>query len=208
MDISFHGANSVQIASKKVMIITDAALSRVGLKDVIIKDAVYINTHTDFVPVGIEDGIVVDGPGEYEIKDISIVGIPATRMTDHDGSKMATIYRIVIGDISIAIVGHIAVPLSDEQLELLGVIDIVIIPVGGSGYTLDSHQAVLTVRQIDPKVIIPTHYADNAVKYEVAQMELEPFIKELSVAHEITPKYKIKNGVLPEVMTVMEITRS
>lgn len=208
MDISFHGANSVQIVTKKMTIITDAALSRVGLKDVIVKDAVYINTHNDFVPAGIEDGIVIDGPGEYEIKDVSIKGIPAARMTDFDGSKMATIYRVVIGDVSIAIIGHISVPLSDEQLELLGVIDIVIIPVGGSGYTLDSHQAVLTVRQIDPKVVIPTHYADNAVHYEVAQMELEPFIKELSVTHEVTPKYKIKNGVLPEAMTIMEITRS
>ncbi|MBC7746809.1 MBL fold metallo-hydrolase [Pedobacter sp.] len=207
MDISYHGANSVQIVAKKSTIITDGALSRVGLKDVVAKEAIYLNTHTDFIPAGVE-GIIVDGPGEYEIKDISIKGVPAIRMTDHDGSRQATMYRVVVGDISIAVLGHVVTPLTDDQLELLGVIDIAIIPVGGSGYTLDSHQAVLAVRQLDPKVVIPTHYADDGIKYEVEQNELEPFIKELSALHEVTAKYKIKNGILPETMTVMEITRS
>lgn len=207
MDISYRGANSVEIVAKKSTIIVDGALSRVGLKDVVAKEAIYLNTHSDFVPAGVE-GIVVNGPGEYEIKNISIKGVQSTRITDYDGSRLATIYRIAVGDISIAVLGHVLTPLTDDQLELLGVIDIVIVPVGGSGYTLDSHQAVLVVRQLDPKVVIPTHYADSGINYEVAQMDLEPFIKELSVVHEVTAKYKIKNDLLPETLTVMEITRS
>lgn len=207
MDISYHGANCVEIVTKQGTLIVDGALSRVGLKDVTVKDGVYINTHADFIP-GVDEGITVEGPGEYEIRDISVVGVPAIRMTDHDGARRATMYRVVIGDVAIAIVGHVSSPLTEEQLELLGVIDVAIIPVGGSGYTLDAHQAVAVVRQLDPKVVIPTHYADKAINYEVDQMELEPFIKELSAAHETTAKYKIKNGILPEVLTVVEITRT
>lgn len=207
MDISFHGANCIEIATKKATIITDGGLARVGLKDVAVKEGIYVNTHHDFVPQQ-DGGIVVDGPGEYEIQDISVRGVPAVRTTDHDGAKWATMYRIVIGEISIAVIGHVSTPLTDEQLEALGVIDIAIIPVGGNGYTLDAHQAVAAVRQLDPKVVIPTHYADKGVKYEVEQMELAPFLQELSANHVVESKYKLKGAVLPDALTVVEITRS
>lgn len=207
MDISFYGANCVELSTKQLTILVDAALSQVGLKDKTAKDAVYMTTQESFLPAQ-ADGVMVDGPGEYEIKDVSIVGVPAKRAIDHGDEKNATMYRIAAGDVAIAVVGHVAVPLSEEQLEALGVIDVAIVPVGGGGYTLDAHQATTVIRQLDPKVVIPTHYADPAVSYEVPQMDLEPFLKELAAQHETTAKYKIKNGVVPEVMTVVEITRS
>jgi L-ascorbate metabolism protein UlaG (beta-lactamase superfamily) len=111
--------------------------------------------------------------------------------------------------VSIVVLGHVASPLSEEQLEEINVVDIVIIPIGGNGYTFDAHQAVEAVRQINPKVVIPTHYEDSAVKYEVPQMGLEAFVKELGAAEQETlSKFKIKNGVLPEVFTLVELTRS
>jgi hypothetical protein len=55
------------------------------------------------------------------------------------------------------------------------------------------------LRQLDPNYYL-THYADNSIKYDVPQLELEPFIKELASAQvETTLKLKIKNGVLPEL---------
>jgi L-ascorbate metabolism protein UlaG (beta-lactamase superfamily) len=158
--------------------------------------------------VSSEDSVVVDRPGEYEVRDISIVGSAAERILDHDKSLNATIYRVVVGDVRFAVVGHVAAPLTDEQLETLGIIDVVIVPVGGSGYTLDAHQAVSVIRQIDPKVVIPTHYADKATQYEVPQMELEPFLKELGAPqHEKVAKWKLK-GPLPELLTVVELDRT
>lgn len=205
MDIEYKGGNCVVISTKKAIIVVDPRLSDIGLKDVVPKDSIVVATQTDFA---IEtDEVAVDRPGEYEIKNISVIGIPARRHIDASG-KDATMYRIVTGDFSIAVIGHVATPLDETQLEALGIVDIVIIPVGGSGYTLDGHQAVSVVRQIDPKIVIPTHYADKAITYEVPQMELEPFIKELAVPVEETPKLKLKNGILPETLTVYEIQRS
>ena len=205
MDIEYKGGNCVVISTKKATIVVDPRLSDIGLKDVVPKDSIVVATQTDFA---IEtDEVAVDRPGEYEIKNISVIGIPARRHIDASG-KDATMYRIVTGDFSIAVIGHVATPLDETQLEALGIVDIVIIPVGGSGYTLDGHQAVSVVRQIDPKIVIPTHYADKAITYEVPQMELEPFIKELAVPVEETPKLKLKNGILPETLTVYEIQRS
>lgn len=207
MDIEYKGANCVVITTKKSAVVTDPKLSVVGLKDILPKNAVVIATQTDFLTSS-EDSVVVDRPGEYEVRDVSIVGAAAERMIDHDKSLNATIYRVVVGDVRFAVVGHVASPLTDEQLEALGIIDVVIVPVGGSGYTLDAHQAVSVIRQIDPKVVIPTHYADKATQYEVPQMELEPFLKELGAPqHEKLAKWKLK-GSLPELLTVMELERT
>lgn len=206
MDIEYKGANCVTIITKKTTVVVDPKLSAVGLKDVTPKNSVVLATQADLL-VAADDAVVIDRPGEYEVRDVSIVGAPAERLIDHDKGEQSTIYRLIVGDVRFAVIGHVASPLSEEQLEALGVIDVVIVPVGGSGYTLDAHQAVAVVRQIDPKVVIPTHYADKALKYEVPQMDLEPFIKELSAPlTEKTAKWKVKT--LPEIMTLMEIERT
>ena len=207
MDIEYKGANCIVITTKKATLLIDPRLSLVGLKDVATKNSVQLATQNDFIVSG-EDSVVVDRPGEYEVRGVSVSGVPAERLIDHDKSLAATIYRLTVGDVRIAVVGHVATPLSEEQLETLGVIDVAIVPVGGSGYTLDAHQAVAVIRQIDPKVVIPTHYADKALTYEVPQMELEPFVKELGAPeHEKTSKWKIK-GPMPEIMTLVELERT
>lgn len=207
MDIEYKGANCILITTKKTVVVIDPKLSHVGLKDIVPKNAIVLATQPDLLVAG-EEAVVIDRPGEYEARNVSVTGAAAERMIDHDKSQQATIYRLTVGDVTFAVLGHVAVPLSEEQLEALGVVDVVIVPIGGNGYTLDSHQAVSVVRQIDPKVVIPTHYADKSVKYEVPQMELEPFVKELGAPqHDTVPKWKIK-GPLPEILTLMEIERT
>ena len=207
MDIEYKGANCIVITTKNETVVVDPKLSDVGLKDVKLKSGVVVATQPEFL-VRPDEGLVVEGPGEYETLNTAVKGVSAMRMIDHDKIERATMYRISVGDVNIAVVGHVAAPLTEAQMEELGVIDIAIIPVGGSGYTLDAHQAVSVVRELGPKVVIPTHYQDSAIKYEVPQMDLEAFVKELGVERETTPKYKVKNGVLPEVLTVVEVTRT
>lgn len=206
MEFEYKGGNCVIVTAKQGTIVVDGSLSGIGLKDVQPNNAIELATQTGFSSDA--GRVAVDMPGEYEISDISILGISAKRMIDYDDSFNATMYRVVFPNMSLAILGHVATPLTDEQLESLGVVDILIVPVGGGGYTLDAHHAVEMVHKINPKVVIPTHYADVNTKYEVPQDSLEPFIKELGAAHEVYPKWKVKNGVLPEVQTVIELTRT
>lgn len=207
MDIEYKGANCVVMSTKNETVVIDPKLSLVGLKDVALKSSVVVATQRDFA-VPVEGQLLVDGPGEYETMNVAIKGIAAERMIDHDKSEQATVYRINMGGVVVAVIGHIATPLTEDQLEQLGIVDIAIVPVGGSGYTLDAHQAVSVIRELDPKVVIPTHYADKALKYEVPQMDLESFIKELGAEHEVTPKYKIKNGAMPDKLTIIEVSRT
>lgn len=208
MDIEFKGANCVVINTKKGTVVVDPKLSLVGLKDYSGKMTVQLLTQSEF-GVANDNVIVMDGPGEYEVQDVSLRGIAAQRQIDtpEDGKK-TTIYRLESSEISVAIVGHVAGPLAEDQLEALGIIDVLIIPVGNSGYTLDAHGAVQVVRQVEPKIVIPTYYADNSLKFEVPPAELDPFLKELSATAEETPKLKLKPGTLPETLTVYKIART
>lgn len=207
MEVTYHGGNCIEIAVKKETIIIDGALSKLGLKDVTAKDAVYVATQKDFSPISVE-GLHVDGPGEYEVRGVSVKGIASVRMVELNDDKKATIYRIVVDGISFVVVGHVRVPLTEDELEQIGVVDIAIVPVGGNGYTSDGHQATKVVKQLEPKVVIPTHYADGAISYEVTQNPVDEFIKEMAAEHETVNSYKLKGGTLPAQLTVVEITRS
>jgi L-ascorbate metabolism protein UlaG (beta-lactamase superfamily) len=209
-DIEYKGANALIIATKKSTVMIDPRLSLVGLKDLAVKESVEIATEARLATNNTDAQLLVEGPGDYEIGDFSIHGVRATRHLDTSADEpVATVYRIEVGDVRIALIGNIAPKLSENQLEELGVIDILIGPVGGNGYTLDGTSAAALVRQIDPKAVIPTHYADNALKYEVPQDALETFVKELGAPVEMVAKYKIKSAsTLPAVLTVIEVTRS
>ncbi len=209
-DIEYKGGNSVVITTKKSKLVVNPKLSDIGLKDVSTKDTIELVTEEDFATKSNDVMLSIDGPGEFEVGDFSIRGIAAQRHTDTENdAKKSTIYRIEIDDVRIALLGNIDFKLSEDQLEELGLVDMVVIPVGGGGYTLDATNAAALVRKIDCKVAIPVHYADKAAKYEVPQEDVSVFVKEFGGEHEVTAKYKVKSASsVPLVATVIEITRS
>lgn len=156
MDIEYKGGNCVSITVKKNVIVIDPKLSDIGLRDQGANAAVQLLTQVGFGAPHGDDTLIVDGPGEYEVDNVSIRGVAARAHTDaEDAPKKATMYSVATDDVSVAIVGHIHPDISDSQLEDLGVVDVLVVPVGGSGYTLDATGAVELIRKIDPKVVIP-----------------------------------------------------
>jgi L-ascorbate metabolism protein UlaG (beta-lactamase superfamily) len=210
-DIEYKGANGVVITTKKTQVVVDPQLSVAGLKNLSVKGAVELATESRFVVDDADTKLQVEGPGEYEIGDVSIRGVRATRHLDTTADEpMSTMYRIEIGEVRIALIGNIAPKLGEDQLEELGVVDILLLPVGGNGYTLDATSATTIVRSIDPRVVIPLHYADSGVKYEVPQDALEVFTKELAApVEDAGAKYKVKAASsIPQILTVLKIDRS
>lgn len=209
-EIEYKGANSVVISTKKSTIVTDPKLSLVGLKDVSTKDGVELATEARFALNSDLARLNIEGPGEYGVAEFDIKGIAAQRHLDSESEPLiSTMYRVEINDTRIAIIGNIYEKLSDIQLEELGLIDILIIPVGGNGYTLDATGAAKITRSIDPKVVIPVHFADAGVQYEVAQDTLETFTKELGAPVEEMTKFKLKQQApLPAVLTTVVLARA
>lgn len=209
-DIEYKGGNTVAITTKKLSLITDPKLSLVGLKDESVTEKVELATEPRFVIHDDNARLVVEGPGEYEVGDFSIRGVRALRHIDQPSDEpVSTIYRIEVADTKIALLGNIAPELTETQLEDLGMIDILILPVGGGGYTLDATSAASITRQIGPRVVIPVHYADKGLAYEVPQEGLEVFAKELGAPLDTQPKMKVKSATtLPDTLTIIELTRS
>lgn len=210
-EIEYKGGNTVVIATKNTTVVADPKASLVGLKDVNTKDAIELGTEVRFLVNNPDAKLVIEGPGEYEIGDFSLSGIAAQRHIDTEADEqLATIYRVGIGEVHIALLGNIAPKLTEDELEAIGMTDILIIPVGGGGYTLDATSAATIVRQIEPKVVIPVHYADSALTYEVPQDTLETFTQELGApVEDSSSKYKVKSAAaIPQTLTVVPLTRN
>ena len=210
-DIEYKGANAVIFTTKKLKVVVDPGLDIAGHKDVAVKDSVVLLTEDRLRPKSNDYRLLFDGPGEYEVGDMSIVGVAARRNIDaEDQGKASTIYRLTIDDTKIAVLGNIAPKLDDDQLEAIGMVDIVVVPVGGGGLTLDSKDAAAIVRQIEPKAVVPVHFDDPALKYEVPQEKADLIVTELSAGViEAGPKFKLKNtSSIPDQLTVIMICRS
>lgn len=198
MEIQFYGANCVRLSAKKASIVVDDNLVDLGRKTIAKAGEVALFTHSHGA-LAIETRMLIDQPGEYEVSDISIQGIAARAHMDEPGKRTATIFKIVANDVRVVVVGHIYPELSDSQLEALGMVDVLLVPVGGSGYTLDSIGALKIIKKIEPKVVIPTHYADKTLAYPVPQQSLEEALKGLAMEpKETLAKFKIKPSELAD----------
>ena len=204
MDIQFHGANCVTISTKQARVVVDDELVSLGSRSVTKAGdvAVFTGAH------GIDQKdarIVIDQPGEYEAAGVAIEGIAARSHIDETGQQNATIYKISVEDIHVLIVGHIYPELTDEQLEMIGTVDLIIVPVGGSGYTLDGIGALEIIKKVKPKLVVPTHYADTSLAFPVPQQTLQQALKELGMdPQETTQKLRLKAGSFDET-TIMQL---
>lgn len=207
MEIEYKGANTLIIKQgANATVAINPKLSVYGLKDVKVADTVEI-VHESQYEIDSDQKILIKGPGEYEVSDVSIKGISAQKYGSPEDK--VTIYRLEVAGVRIAVLGDINPKLDESQLENIGVIDIVALPIGGNSITLNAHEAAKIVNQIDPRVVIPMHYKDSSVKYSVEQEDVEGFLKELGAQeYEETEKLKIKNAALPATRTVYKIKRS
>lgn len=208
-DINYIGGNGVEISTKTTNIYIDPKVSIIGLKDPKVGKNVELATEERFRLDSPDAKIVIEGPGEYEVGDYMIKGTAVNRHIDEPGSvKRSTAYHIDISDVRIGVIGNIDPKLDESQLEGIGIVDILILPVGGGGYTLDATSAAAIVRQVDPKVVIPVHYADSSIRYEVPQDSLDLFISETGAPVETMQKYKVKSSAsIPQTLTIVKLER-
>lgn len=206
MEIQYYGANCLRITTKKAQIVVDDNLSLVGLKS--ITKPTDISLHTSPATPKTKAQFTTDMPGEYEIADAVIRGVAVRGAGEVEGKAGSTIFTIEAGEVKTVIIGHVHPDLTDDQLEAIGMVDIVVVPVGGNGYTLDGTGALSIIKKIEPKIVIPTHYADKGLKYEVPQAELADALKSLGMeAAETVDRYKAKPGELSDAARLVVLQR-
>lgn len=123
---------------------------------------------------------LISGPGEYEIKGIFVQGIDSWH--DQKGGLERgsnTIYTIFAEDLKLCHLGDLGQKeLTDEQLEKIGEIDILMIPVGGV-FTISAKEAIKIMSQIEPKITIPMHY--QVPKLKIKLDGVDKFLKSLGI---------------------------
>lgn len=208
MDIQFYGANCIRLTTKKANIVIDDNLADLGLSSVTKTGDIALFTGIHGEP-DTEVKLIIDYPGEYEVSNVSIWGIPARAHIDEEGTRAAVIYKLIAEDLRICVMGHVYPELSDEQLEAIGIVDVLFIPVGGSGYTLDPIGALKLIKKIEPKLVIPTHFNDSKIKFPVPQQDLQEALKGLSMEPKetVTGKLKLRPADLAETTQLIVLER-
>jgi L-ascorbate metabolism protein UlaG (beta-lactamase superfamily) len=130
----------------------------------------------------------IRGPGEYELKNTFITGIPAW----HDsvqGEKLGknTVYLIEIDNLVLCHLGDVGHLPSSELIEEIGDIDVLFIPVGGRT-TLSGIMAAEMVRRLTPKLVIPMHYKTPALSRDLEPVD--KFLREMGI-REVSPQQKL-----------------
>lgn len=133
---------------------------------------------------------VFEGPGEYEVGGVLVTGV----RTYHDKKKGAeqgrnVVFVVHIDDVAIAHLGDLAHELTAAQVEEIGDVDVVFIPVGGHE-TLHAGEAAAVIAQLEPRIVIPMHYASPHVASDIPMEGVERFLTEMGVK-EITPEEKL-----------------
>jgi L-ascorbate metabolism protein UlaG (beta-lactamase superfamily) len=212
MHIIWHGHSCFQIISpqgkeEKIKMVIDPFGEKVGLRVSKLEADILLITHSHDNHSNLKSvsgtPFLIEGPGEYEIKGVFIRGILAF----HDNSQgeergQNTIYTIETEGIHLCHLGDIGQKeLTDSQLQELGEIDILIIPVGGV-YTINSKEASTIISQIEPRIVIPMHYQVPKLKLGKKLEGVESFLKTMGKKSvEKLPKLLIKKKDLPKEET-------
>ncbi|HEY8999416.1 MAG TPA: MBL fold metallo-hydrolase [Candidatus Saccharimonadales bacterium] len=207
MELQFHGANCITITTKQARIVVDDTLAELGGKSVSKPGDITLFTGPhEASPV--ESKILIDMPGEYEASGVSIYGIAARSHMDEDKKMSATMYKIVLDDFRVLVTGHVFPELSDAQLEAIGMVDIMFVPVGGHGYTMDGIGALKLIKKIEPKLVIPTHFEDASLTLPVPQQALEDALQQLAMEpKETVAKLKLKPTDLTDSLQLIVLEK-
>ncbi len=206
MELEYFGGNCVRISTKHGNFITDDNLTELGLKSIAKPGDVKLFTTPQ--PEEKWDGHIFDAPGEYEVSNVSIQGTAAQGFSDEANTYNNVIYRLVIDDTRIAVVGSVNSDLTDDELEAIGTVDILCIPIGGGGITPDGINALKIIKKIEPKLVVPTYYAEKGVTYEAGLLDLDASLKELSMEPvETVDKLKLKGRDFTDTTQLIVIKR-
>lgn len=216
MQIIWHGQSCFQILTTRgknesLNIVIDPFDETIGLRIPKLEADILLVTHPhpDHKNIKAVGGnpFLIENPGEYEVKGVFVQGIHSWH--DDKGGKERggnTIYTIEAEDLKLCHLGDLGQKeLTEEQVEKIGEIDILMIPVGGV-YTISAKEAIKVMAQLEPKITIPMHYQIPKLKLKLDGVD--KFLKALGIK-KIEPVKKLtikKKDILPEEAKIIVLS--
>jgi L-ascorbate metabolism protein UlaG (beta-lactamase superfamily) len=211
MEITWFGQAAFSLKGKNATVVIDPFDPKIGLSwtkqsaDILLMSHDHKDHH---YAEGVSAGFSAEGPGEYEVKDVSITG---TRLY-HDNQKGAergvnTAFTLELDGVTVCHLGDVGHELSGEQAEELSNCDILMIPVGGV-YTIDGQAAAKMVSQLEPRIVIPMHYQLPGLQLSNELSGVEPFMKSLGQEQwQAQPNLKVTKDSLPAEMSIVVLEK-
>jgi len=218
MELIWYGRTCIRLRGKEAVVVADPYQSVVGPTGRGITGDIVTFSHPDDAPVArgkpkgklsrdrttlipssLDAAFVLDGPGEYEVKEVLVTGVRTYR-DDAKGSEQGKGVSFVlevdgIHTIHLGEIGHL---LSEEKLGDIGAVDIACVPIGG---TLSPTKAAALMAQLDPKIVVPMTLCDDDGDCAEA---LAKFLHEMGAEPVTQPKLSVTASSLPgETMTVL-----
>jgi len=174
MEITYLGLSCLRLRGREVQVLVDPPSTTLpGLGRA--HPDIVVRTDGDTLPERLRpregQPQEVSGPGEFEVRGVSIRGIPA-------GST--TIMRVELDEVRVAALGRLDRQLTEEEVDDLGRIDVLAVPVGGVD-ALSAVAATKVVNAIAPGIVVPVRYRAAGVPGAGTYEPLEKFAKEMGL---------------------------
>ena len=204
MEITWYGRACFRLKGRRATVITDPCPPKTGF--VAGKHDVDLLTishhHADHAYTrSISAGLTLTRPGEYEFADLLVTGVK----TWHDAAEgnergENIIFAFEVDGVHVCHLGDLGHLLTDDQLHELGPIDVLLVPAGGQT-TISPAEAAEVVAQLEPKVVIPMHFATDGGSKDL--LGPETFLHELATEPIRLPKASLTPTTLPEETQVV-----
>ena len=215
VEITWYGQTCVRLRGRDAVVVADAYQSVVGPTGRGITADIATYSHPDdaplakgkgrrtrdgktVLPTSLEATFTVDGPGEYEVKDVLLTGV-RTHRDDAKGQKRGrgTAFVIELDGLHTIHLGDVGHLLTEEELGDIGSVDIACVPVGGA---LNATRAAELIAQLDPKIVVAMPVcADDADCAEA----LAKFFHEMGGDPTAQPKLSVSISTLPQETTTI-----
>jgi L-ascorbate metabolism protein UlaG (beta-lactamase superfamily) len=215
MEITWYGRTCIRLRGRDAVVVADPYPSVVGPTGRGLTGDIATFSHPDdaplprakgrrtrdggtVIPTSLEEAFALDGPGEYEIKDVLVTGVRTWR-DDQRGAvrgrqtafvvELDGLHTIHLGD-----VGHL---LTEEKLGDIGTVQIACVPIGGA---LSATRAAELVAQLDPSIVIAMPVCESDADCEEA---LRTFFHEMGGEPVPQAKLSVTISTLPQETTAV-----
>ena len=169
MEITWYGQTCVRLRGRDAVVVADAYQSIVGPTGRGITADIATYSHPDDAPLAkakgrrtrdgktalpssLEGSFALDGPGEFEVRDVLLTGVRTYRDDDKSVTRRpGTAFVVELDGLHTIHLGDVGHLLTEEELGDIGSVDIACVPVGG---TLNATKTAELIAQLDPKIVV------------------------------------------------------
>lgn len=208
MDLTWLGHACFRLRGREGIVLTDPPDPKSG--HAIPKTEAHLVTishphagHSSMRSVGGEP-VVLTGPGEYEVQEILVTGVATFHDEEKGGTRgRNTVFAIRVDDLVVCHLGDLGHVLPAADLERIGEVDVVLLPISGADTNLSAAMAAEIVHQLEPKVVVPMSYDPERKKKDAP---VDRLLHELGVKEPTpVPKLSVTRSSLPGELQVVAL---